>query len=347
MRIALTGGGTGGHVIPNLSVIEDLRKKKAELLYIGSMDGVEKKMIEKAGVRYEGVACGKFRRYFSWQNFVDVFKVPAGFFQAKRVLKEFSPDVLFSKGGFVSVPVVLAASRLKIPIIAHESDISPGLANKICFRFAKKICLSFEETRSYIPKKFAKKIVVTGMPIREWIADGERERGYKFTGLNDYRPVIVVMGGSLGARQINELVRASLDELLKRFQVVHIAGKGNLDIGVNKKGYVQYEYLDEQLKDVYAICDMAVTRGGANSLAELAFLKKKALVIPLGGEASRGEQVLNARAFVRRFGWSMISGDITREDFINNVEMAFNNEFNDSEKFKNGTGEIVKLILSE
>lgn len=315
------------------------------ILYVGSRDGVEKKVIEKIGVRYVGITCGKLRRYFSLQNFVDFFKVPVGIFQAYRELKKFSPDVVFSKGGFVSVPVVIAAYKLKIPIISHESDLSPGLSNKICFKFANKICLSFDESKAYISKKYARKIFVTGNPLRDDLKNGDKERGYKLTGFNDYRPVILVMGGSLGAVQLNELVRASLDELLKKFQVVHLTGKGNLDIGVHKKGYSQYEYLDEQLKDVLTICEMIVCRGGAISLSEFAWLKKKVLIIPLGTDGSRGEQNLNAGFFVRNLGWSSISGNISREDFINNVNLAFNNDFRSGFVMKNGTKQIVDLIL--
>lgn len=328
-----------------MAVIAALKKKKeTDLLYIGSKNGVERKMIERIGVRYEGVSCGKLRRYFSWENFADLFKMPVGYFEARRLLKNFGPEVVFSKGGFVSVPVVMAAKHLGIPVIAHESDLSPGLANKICFKFATKVCLSFEETRAYLKKNMAEKAIVVGNIVRKELAEGDKDSGYKFTGFDRHRPVILIMGGSQGAQQINDLVRVSLDELTKKFQIVHITGKGNLDIGVHKKGYVQYEFLEEQLKDVYAISELAVSRGGANSLAELAFLKKKVLVIPLANKASRGEQVDNASFFVRKFGWSMISGDISRENFITNIELVFKNEINSGESFKNGLNDVIKLI---
>lgn len=317
-----------------------------EVLYIGSKGGMEKKMVEDVGIRYAGVSCGKLRRYFSVENFVDFFKVPFGLFQARRILKEFEPDVVFSKGGYVSVPVVIAARWLKIPVIVHESDISPGLANKICFKFAEKICVSFEETLAYLPKKFSKKAQYTGSPVREEILEGDSETGHQLTKFDKHRPVVLFIGGSQGAQQINELIRASLDELLKKFQIVHIVGKGNLDIGVNKRGYVQYEFLGKELADVYAMSEMVVTRGGANALAELALLKKKVLVIPLSGEASRGDQMENAQLFVRKFGWSMISGDISREDFINNIMLTFNNELPYDVKYKNGLKTIVDLILN-
>ncbi len=331
--------------MPNLAVIEGLKKANVEILYIGSENGIEKKLIQKIGIRYEGVKCGKFRRYFSFQNFIDLFKLPVGIFEARKILKKFSPNVVFSKGGYVSVPTVIAAHMLKIPVIVHESDVSVGLANKICFRFADKICLSFEESFAYLSKKIVKKAIFTGMPIRENLTKGNKEDGYSFTGFDKYRPVILIMGGSQGANQINELVRASLDELIKKFQIVHITGKGNLDISVHKKGYVQYEFLDEKLKDIYAMCEMVISRGGANSLAELALLKKKVIIIPLGNNASRGEQSSNSRIFARKFGWSIINGNIHREDFINNILLTYKNELRSDVKFKNGLKDIVNLIL--
>ncbi len=301
-------------------------------------------MVEKIGIPYRGVSCGKFRRYFSFKNIVDIFKVPIGILQARKILREFKPDVVFSKGGFVSVPVVIAANWLGVPIILHESDAVPGLANRICARYAKKICIRFEETKQYL-SQYGSRVVFTGNPVRKSILTGDADSGYKFTGLDKYRPVVLVMGGSQGARQINNLVTAGLDELLKKFQIVHIRGRGNLDISLHKNGYAQYEYLDEQLKDIYAMCELIITRGGANSLAEIALLKKKALIIPLGTEASRGDQIDNSKIFVRKFGWAMLCGDISREDFVKAVELAHQNRFNNEEKFVNGVDEIVKLIL--
>lgn len=313
-------------------------------MYVGSKDGVEKAMVEKIGISYRGVSCGKFRRYFSFKNFVDIFKVPVGIFQAQKILREFKPDVVFSKGGFVSVPVVIAAGLMGVPVILHESDAVPGLANRICARYAKKICISFEESKAYL-LKYGSRVVFTGNPVRKSILNGDAEAGYKFTGLDKFRPVVLIMGGSQGAMQINDLVRAGLDELLKKFQIVHIRGRGNLDISLHKNGYAQYEYLDEQLKDIYAMCELIVTRGGANSLAEIALLKKKALIIPLGTAASRGDQIDNSKIFVRKFGWAMLCGDISCEDFIKAVELAYQNQFNNEEKFVNGVDEIVRLIL--
>ena len=304
-------------------------------------------MIEKLGVDYVEISCGKLRRYFSWENFTDIFRVVFGVMQARKALKKFKADIVFSKGGYVSLPVCTAAWNLKIPVITHESDLVPGLANKIIGKVANKICTSFEETSKYLKKTPDEKIVYTGTPVRKEIFEGDRNEGYRFTGFDDYRPVILIMGGSQGAQQINELVRASLDELLKRFQIVHITGRGKLDIGTHKKGYVQYEYLDEDLKNVYSACDIIVSRGGANSLFEIAMLKKKAVIIPLSLDGSRGDQIDNSKIFVRKLGWSMLSGNISREDFIEAIEMAMQNDINTDVEFKNGTKEIVKLILKK
>lgn len=353
MRVVLTGGGTGGHVIPNLAVIEELRgRKNVELLYIGSRRGIERKLVDKTGVKYKGIFCGKWRRYFSWENFVDIFKVPIGVIQALVILKRFKPSVVFSKGGFVSMPVVIAASWLKMPVILHESDVMPGLANKICARFAKKICLSFEESRQYFSygavaddSGFGKKLTVTGNPVRKSLLKGDSDRAYKLTRLRKDKPIILVMGGSQGSEQINELVSASANGLLQKFQIIHIRGRGNLDISMHKKAYVQYEYMDEYLRDIYSIADMVVCRGGANSLAEIAMLKKKAVIIPLGSHASRGDQLINARVFAEKFGWEVVSGNVSAERFMEAVDKAWQSEFRDGAVFKNGLRAIVKLIL--
>lgn len=315
-----------------------------EILYIGSKHGIEKKMIEKIGIAYKGVYCGKLRRYFSFQNFVDAFKVPMGILQARRILKRFKPDVVFSKGGFVGLPVVIAASWLGLPIITHESDVLVGLANKIALKRASKICVSFEETKAKIGSEYLEKVVVTGNPVRKSILHGDKERGYKFTGLDKYRPVILVMGGSQGAEQINELVRAGLDDLLKKFQIVHVRGRGNLDISLKRKGYVQYEYLDEEMRDVYAMSEMVISRGGANSLAEIAALKKKTLIIPLGTNVSRGDQIENTKVFARELGWGVLSGEISSDQFVDSVEMSYKNDLAANYDFRNGVDEIVDLI---
>ena len=332
--------------MPNLAVIDELTrlKKDIKILYIGSTNGVSKSLVSKYGIKFKGVYCGKFRRYFSLQNFIDIFKVPIGIIQAYKALRSFKADIVFSKGGYVSLPVVLAAAKLKIPVVLHESDVVPGLANKIMAKFSKKICISFEETKKYF-NKYYKKIIFTGNPVRTSILKGSTAKGLKFTGFNKNKPVILVIGGSQGARQINNLVRASLDELLKKFQIVHIRGKGNLDISIKKKGYKQFEYLNEEMKDVYAIADLIISRGGANSLAEIANLKKKAVIIPLGTSASRGDQIENAKVFANKIGWSILSGDIKLEDFVSTVKLAHKNSINKNFEIVNAARPISELIL--
>ncbi len=303
-------------------------------------------MIPKIGVEFRHIPCGKLRRYFSLENFFDVFRVIRGVSAAKKILEEWKPDVVFSKGGYVSLPVVFAASRLKIPVVTHESDVSVGLANKLTMRFADTICLSFEETMGKLAKRFVKKAVVTGNPVRESVLAGDPDKGLAFTKVDDYRPVILVMGGSQGAAQINGLVRNNLDELLKRYQIVHLVGRGNIEMSLGKKGYIQYEFLNDEMADVYSIADMVVTRGGANALAEIALLGKKALVIPLSMDGSRGDQIENARVFAGKFGWSSLSGAFDSKDFVETLDMAFRNEVNEGVKFENGSGKIVDLILA-
>lgn len=332
-----------------MAVIEGLKKRQiAEIKYVGSKNGPEKRLVEKMGIDYEGVSCGKLRRYFSFENFIDVFRIPMGIVQAYKILKKFNPEIVFSKGGYVSFPVTVAAWKLEIPVILHESDVVPGLANKLSMKFAKKICVSFEETKNYLSRKLLRKVVVTGNPVRESIFGGSRESGYKFTGFNEHRPVVLVIGGSQGAAQINNLVISTLDELLKKFQIVHVVGRGNLDIGVHKNGYKQFEYIDENLRDIYAICDLVVSRGGANSLAEIGLLKKKAVIIPLSTLGSRGDQIENSRIFIRKFGWSMLSGNVSKQDFIDAIFLAFHNQTKIlGNEISNGTDTIVDLILNK
>lgn len=302
-KIILTGGGTAGHVTPNLALLPSLRELGYDIHYIGSYNGIERKLIEAAGVPYEGISSGKLRRYFDLKNFSDPFRVLKGFSEAKRLMKKYKPDVVFSKGGFVSVPVVLAAKRYKIPTIIHESDMTPGLANKICIPSASKVCCNFPETLQYLPQE---KAVLTGSPIREELLKGDRLSGLKYTHLSANKPVLLVIGGSLGSVTVNTAVRRILPQLLTDFQVIHICGKGNLDetlIGL--QGYVQYEYVDSPLKHLFAAADLVISRAGANSICELLALHKPNILIPLSAEASRGDQILNAASFKKQ-GFSAV-----------------------------------------
>jgi len=278
---------------------------------------------------------------------VDFFRVPAGIVQAFFIIKKFKADKVFSKGGYVSLPVVIAAKLLSVPVILHESDLSPGLANKIAAKFASKICLSFEESKKYFKKFANKKVLFTGSPIRNEILEGNIKDGYKFTKLDKFRPIILIMGGSQGAAQINKLVIDSLDQLLKKFQIIHLVGRGNLNISIHKRGYTQYEFLNEQLKDVYAISELIISRAGANSLFEIAALKKKAIIIPLSTNSSRGDQIENARIFIKKYGWSVLQGKVNCDDFIKAIEFAQMNQFEIKEPTINATKAIVDLLLKK
>ncbi|MEE1199281.1 MAG: undecaprenyldiphospho-muramoylpentapeptide beta-N-acetylglucosaminyltransferase [Christensenellales bacterium] len=297
-RIVLTGGGTAGHVTPNLALIPRLIQEGWDIHYIGAADSVEQSLVgEIPQVTYHTVAVGKFRRYFDLKNFTDPFRVMKGVFQASVIIRRLKPDIVFSKGGFVSVPVVYGAKLNGVPVVIHESDMTPGLANKLSLPFASAECCTFPEA-----VRFAKgKGVYTGTPIRSEIFEGDRERGRALFGLDDSKPVLMVVGGSSGARAINEAVTQALPGLTENFQVLHLCGKGNQnasDEGVNN--YVQCEYLNKEMADAYACADVLVSRAGANALCEILALNKPALLIPYPKGASRGDQILNAESFRQR-----------------------------------------------
>lgn len=314
-RIVFTGGGTAGHVTPNIALFPKLKEMGYDIHYIGSYDGIERKLIEDFRIPYYGISTGKLRRYFDIKNFSDPFRVIKGFVEAKRILKTLKPDVVFSKGGFVSVPVVRAAAMLKIPCIIHESDMTPGLANKLCIPVASKICCNFPETLQDLP---ADKAVLTGSPIREELTKGDKHKGLKMCDFTSSKPVIMVIGGSLGAAGVNTLVREALPKLLLDFQVVHICGKEKIDnLLLNKQGYKQFEYVKEDLKDLFAMADIVISRAGANAICELLALRKPSLLIPLPARASRGDQILNAKSFESQ-GFSMVAD----EDYLTGVTLV-------------------------
>lgn len=302
-RIVLTGGGTAGHVTPNIALIPHLRELGYEISYIGSYEGIEKKLISDYDIPYYGVATGKLRRYIDPKNLSDPFRVVKGLAEARRILKDIRPDVIFSKGGFVSVPVVRAAWELHIPCIIHESDMTPGLANRFCIPVAKKVCCNFPETVEKLPDG---KAVLTGTPIREELLKGNKEAAYELCGFTKDKPVLMVIGGSSGSVAINKEIRTSLPKLLKDFQVVHLCGAGHVDnLLLTQPGYKQFEYLKSELKDVLAMADIVVSRAGANAICELLALKKPNLLIPLSKAASRGDQILNAASFEAQ-GYSLV-----------------------------------------
>ena len=297
-RIVLTGGGTAGHVTPNIALLPKLQELGYDVHYIGSYNGIEKTLIEDCQIPYYGISSGKLRRYFDLKNFSDPFKVLKGFSEAAKLLKKLKPDVVFSKGGFVSVPVVLAAKQQHIPVVIHESDMTPGLANKLSIPAASRVCCNFPETLEHLPKG---KAVLSGSPIREELLTGSREKALQFTGLTGNKPVLLIIGGSLGSVIVNEAVRSILPKLLKKFEIIHLCGKGKLDQTLTAmNGYVQYEYISDELKDLFALCDIVISRAGANSICEFLALRKPALLVPLSAAASRGDQILNANSFQKQ-----------------------------------------------
>jgi len=418
MRIIFTGGGTAGHILPNIAIIKELRKNlcneegngaisgaisgafdsvkqkyeiprairtACEVLYIGLRDGPEKQICAKAGIDFDGIYAGKFRRYFSINNFFDLFKIPIGLIQSLFILHRFKPQVVFSKGGYVAVPVVIAAKILKIPVVIHEGDFIPGLANKICAKFADKVCVAFPETRGFDPNK----IILTGMPVRD-VNEGKthRQKQNRPTGAerveegeariqkqnivmkseqkdedsfkNNAKPVVLIMGGSLGAESINRAVWKILPKLLLHANIIHITGKGKSGIkfiSAKLDNYKQIEYADDELFDFYAQSSLVVSRAGASAIAEIAAQNKPSILIPLGKKASRGEQTANAE-YMRSIGASEVI--YQNENFENELEKKIINLLNNKKKLrdmssaakkfgelcKNSAHTIAKILLS-
>ncbi|MCY3681541.1 MAG: undecaprenyldiphospho-muramoylpentapeptide beta-N-acetylglucosaminyltransferase [Gemmatimonadetes bacterium] len=301
--IVLIGGGTAGHVTPNIALLPALRDAGYDVHYIGTRDGIEQELIAREGIPYYAVPAGKLRRYLDWQNFTDLARIKFGFLKSLLLLVRIRPDIIFSKGGFVTPPIIWAAWLLGIPVVCHESDLTPGLANKLSLPFAKRICYAFAETAKYLP---AEKAVHTGIPVRTELGDGDAQRGRDLCAFSSGKPVVLVMGGSLGSRAINEAVRAALPDLLAEYQICHLCGHGNLDSALEQtEGYAQFEYVADDLPHLFAAADFVVSRAGATALFEFLSLQKPALLIPLSLQASRGDQIDNARAF-RNAGYSLV-----------------------------------------
>lgn len=349
-RIILTGGGTAGHVTPNIALLPRLKELQYDIHYIGSYNGIEKELIEQFAIPYHGISTGKLRRYFSVQNFTDPFRVIKGMSEASNLVKILKPDVIFSKGGFVSVPVVLAAKRRHVPTIIHESDMTPGLANKLSLPSATKVCCNFPETLAHLPEG---KAVLTGSPIRQELLSGDKYQAREFLHFTSDKPVIMVVGGSLGAVAVNEAVRKILPELLKSYQVIHLCGKGKLDESLKGlEGYAQFEYIKEELRHLFALTDIVISRAGANAICELLALHKPNLLIPLSANASRGDQILNARSFERQ-GFSMVleEEELTDEVLLNAVHNLYENRNSYITAMKNSSQQnsidtIIDLIES-
>lgn len=295
--IVLTGGGTAGHVSPNLALIPHLLKKGYDIHYIGSKAGIERRLTALPGVTYHAIESGKLRRYFDVKNFSDPFRVLAACWQSLRLMKKIKPNVVFSKGGFVAVPVVWAAHKKRVPVLCHESDITPGLANRLSARYAKKICTTFPECANILGTKG----ILTGTPLRAELFLGDREKGLRLAGFTGSKPVLLMMGGSQGARAVNIALREALPLILSTFDVIHLCGAGNLAPELEgTPGYFQIEFLEETLPDALAAADIVLSRAGANALCEFHALKKPMVLVPLPLSASRGDQILNARSYQKR-----------------------------------------------
>lgn len=344
-KIVMTGGGTAGHVTPNIALFDSLQKDGYEIHYIGSYEGIEKGLIEDKKIPYYGISSGKFRRYRSWKNLTDPFRVLHGFLQARRLLGRIRPNVVFSKGGFVSVPVVMAAKTRHIPVIIHESDLTPGLANKLAMPSATKVCCNFPETLPYLPKE---KAVLTGSPIRQELLHGNKQAAKDFCGFTGDLPILMVMGGSIGSVYINNAIRGCIDTLLTKYQIIHLCGKGNIDESLkDKKGYAQFEYISENLPDLFAAADLVVARAGANSICELLALHKPNILIPLSRNASRGDQILNANSFAKQ-GFSAVleEEEVTSEKLMATIDdvMAHRSKYIDAMK-NSGQMNAIETIM--
>ncbi len=312
-RAVVTGGGSAGHVIPALPVIEALQAKGCEVSFIGSDSGLEERLVTPLGTRFYSVRTGKLRRYFSLANLTDAMRIPIGILQAFAILGRIRPSVVFSKGGFVAFPVVLAAWLRRIPVVAHESDMTPGLANRLSLPFVATLCVSFEGTRVS-----GRHIVHSGTPIRDALLRGDADRGFAGAGLPGDRPLLVVVGGSLGAQRLNEVTRAALPGLVEAFEVLHVCGAGHLDADLeNTPGYVQREFVSDGWGDILAAATVVVSRSGANAVHELLALRKPNLLVPLPTTASRGDQIENA-AYAAERGYSTVlpEADLTAETLV-------------------------------
>lgn len=321
-KTAFTGGGTMGHVTPNLALIPELQKKGYSIIYIGSRNENEKKVVSDLGVKFYSIKTGKFRRYFDLKNITDIFNIISGFISSLKILRKQKPDLLFSKGGFVSVPVVFSAYLLKIPVILHESNITIGLANRLCIPFAKLICYSFEETKKYLGQK---DMTLTGIPIRPGLLDGNKEKGYKICGFTETKPVLLIIGGSQGSRIINNKVYENLNELLKDFQVCHICGNDGVKselLGLT--GYKAFEYVHEDLKDIFAITDLVLSRAGATAIFELLALNKPNLLVPISANRSRGDQIKNAVQFEKKgFSRVIVEEELSGERLLKELRKTY------------------------
>ncbi len=350
MKIVLTGGGSAGHVTPNIAIAEQLLARGDEVLYVGSRHPLEAELVQQAGLPLVQITSGKLRRYFDWKNFTDPFRIALGTIQAVIAIWRFKPDIVFSKGGFAAVPVVVAAWLCRIPVIAHESDVTPGLANRLCFPIAKAICVNFEASLVHVSGNRA---FHTGTPLRKALKNVSDQRGKAFLGLQEdssAKPILLVVGGSLGAASINQLIFDAIDKLIENWTVVHILGAAGIKEAPEKNGYLTFEYIGDEFGDVLAAADLVISRAGANALYELLALKKLHVLIPLGLGASRGDQIQNATLF-EKVGCSAVlpEPDATVDSLLVLIESVWAQAEHyqaaiSGQQADDGTDKIIELI---
>jgi UDP-N-acetylglucosamine--N-acetylmuramyl-(pentapeptide) pyrophosphoryl-undecaprenol N-acetylglucosamine transferase len=311
--IVIVGGGSAGHVLPALPVAQRLIDQQWQVHFVGTNSGMEERLLGDRAIQFHSIASGRLRRYFSWRNFSDVFRILLGIFQSINLLRKIKPNVIFSKGGFVSFPLVFAGWMLRIPIVAHESDLTPGLANRLVMPFVATLCTSFAETRFFA---FKGKLVHTGSPVREELLAGDAQTGRRRLGIGEETPILLVTGGSLGAKKLNQIVIQALPELCTSYFVVHVCGPGKAQ-GIVRERYIELEYVDVGWGDILAAADIVISRAGANAIFELWALQKVALLVPLPLSVSRGDQMANA-AYAAKNELSMVA----QEQDLNAKELS-------------------------
>ena len=342
--IVLCGGGTAGHVMPNIALLPELKKHFKNICYIGSHNGIEKQIIsEQKNINYYSISTVKLIRSLSLKNLLIPIKLLKGIIEAKKILKQLKPNIVFSKGGFVSVPVTIAAKQLSIPVVALESDLSLGLANKIILKQCKVMCCSFKETA----QKLKNKGVYTLSPIRNQLFMGNKQIAKQTCKFNNNLPTLLVIGGSLGAKAINDVMFMCASEITKQFNVIHIVGKNNINKQLNLTNYYQIEFTSN-IENYFALCDIVISRAGSNAIFEFLALKKPMLLIPLSKESSRGDQIENAKNFLNKgFAHVLYQEDLNTKTLMTEINKLFNNKNTIIEKQKQYHGNGVKNIVEQ
>lgn len=345
-KIVLAGGGTGGHLFPLITVMKKIQtdfgqNQELDFLFIGPKGAMEKEILEKEGIKMKGILCGKLRRYFSFHYFLDLIKFPIGFLQALWHLLIYMPDVVFAKGGYASVPVVLAAKVYLIPVVIHESDTVPGLANKFLGSIANRVAINFERAKMYFAPS---KVFLSGLPVRKEILSGDPEKARELFHLEKDKPTILILGGSQGSSFINNKILSFLGTLTKKFQIIHQTGKNNFEEVVylaekagykaNENGYYPVAFIGEEMKDLLALADVVIARSSATHIAEIAACRKPLIVIP-GHFSANNHQSINAQELV--LAESAIS--IEETNFTENIFFNFLNKLIEDKDYAQKMGD--------